>query len=153
LRGRLFFYGRKEATVEMTARQRAFVEAYTDNATEAAIKAGYSPKTAYSQGQRLLKNVEIAQAIRERENERNNPHIATREKRQQFWTRVMNDPNEDMKDRLTASKLLGQSEGDFLDRVEHSGEMELQVNTRAEIRTFLLDREREKRHAGGGGDR
>lgn len=30
-----------------------------DNATQAAIKAGYSKKTAYSIGQRLLKHVEI----------------------------------------------------------------------------------------------
>lgn len=33
------------------------------NATQAAIRAGYSERTAYSQGQRLLKNVEIAKAI------------------------------------------------------------------------------------------
>lgn len=33
------------------------------NATQAAIRAGYSEKTAYSQGQRLLKNVEVAEAI------------------------------------------------------------------------------------------
>jgi phage terminase small subunit len=30
----------------LTVRQRRFVEAYTGNATEAAIKAGYSGKTA-----------------------------------------------------------------------------------------------------------
>jgi hypothetical protein len=35
--------------------------------TQAAIKAGYSPDTAYSSGQRLLKNVEVAAAITERE--------------------------------------------------------------------------------------
>lgn len=33
------------------------------NATQAAIRAGYSPKSAYSQGQRLLKNVEIKAAV------------------------------------------------------------------------------------------
>lgn len=33
------------------------------NATRAAIRAGYSEKTAYSQGQRLLKNVEIQAAL------------------------------------------------------------------------------------------
>lgn len=49
-------------------KQQAFVEAYCHNgfnATQAAITAGYSAKTAYSQGQRLLKNVEIAKAIME----------------------------------------------------------------------------------------
>jgi phage terminase small subunit len=42
-----------------------FVEEYLVdlNATQAAIRAGYSEKTAYSQGQRLLKNVEVAAAI------------------------------------------------------------------------------------------
>lgn len=35
------------------------------NATQAAIRAGYSKATAYSQGQRLLKNVEIAASIDE----------------------------------------------------------------------------------------
>ncbi|WP_300456649.1 terminase small subunit [Desulfobacula sp.] len=33
------------------------------NATQSAIRAGYSKKTAYSQGQRLLKNVEIQKEL------------------------------------------------------------------------------------------
>jgi phage terminase small subunit len=44
-------------------RRQAFVQAYLangHNATQAAIAAGYSARTAYSQGQRLLKNVEVA---------------------------------------------------------------------------------------------
>lgn len=35
------------------------------NATQAAIRAGYSEKTAYSQGQRLLKDVEASARIQE----------------------------------------------------------------------------------------
>jgi hypothetical protein len=45
------------------ARRNVFVQAYIangHNATQAAITAGYSTKTAYSQGQRLLKHVEIS---------------------------------------------------------------------------------------------
>ena len=51
----------------MTPRQTRFVQEYLidPNATQAAVLAGYSEKTAYSQGQRLLKKVEVAQAIRE----------------------------------------------------------------------------------------
>jgi phage terminase small subunit len=51
-----------------TARRNAFVQAYIangNNATQAAITAGYSPKTAYSQGQRLLKKVEISRELAE----------------------------------------------------------------------------------------
>ena len=105
-------------TEKMTARQRTFVEAYSGNATEAAIKAGYSRRSAYSIGNDNLKKPEIKKAIQEREKKRNTPLIANREERQQFWTGVMRDPNADMSDRIAASKLLGQSEGDFLDRVE-----------------------------------
>jgi len=49
----------------MNTRQDIFVSEYlkSGNATEAAINAGYSKKTAYSIGQRLLKNVEINQKI------------------------------------------------------------------------------------------
>ncbi len=46
---------------KIRAKQAQFVQEYlTDfNATQAALRAGYSPKTAYSIGQRLLKKVEI----------------------------------------------------------------------------------------------
>lgn len=49
----------------LTAKQNCFVQEYLVdlNATQAATRAGYSEKTAYSAGQRLLKNVEIQKAI------------------------------------------------------------------------------------------
>lgn len=45
----------------MNARQKRFCDEYLidSNATQAALRAGYSPKTAYSHGQRMLKNVEV----------------------------------------------------------------------------------------------
>lgn len=52
---------------ELTDKQRLFVAEYLVdlNATQAAIRAGYSKKTAASQGQRLLRNVEISNALSE----------------------------------------------------------------------------------------
>ncbi|MCB0404712.1 MAG: terminase small subunit [Bdellovibrionales bacterium] len=49
----------------MNSRQRQFVQEYLRSgcAKVAAERAGYSPRTAYSQGPRLLKNVEVARAI------------------------------------------------------------------------------------------
>lgn len=49
----------------LTPKQSHFVAEYLVdlNATQAAIRAGYSAKTASSQGERLLRNVEIASAI------------------------------------------------------------------------------------------
>jgi phage terminase small subunit len=53
------------APKKLTRRQRVFIDEYLKcfNATKAAIAAGYSEKTAYSIGQRLLKNVEIKAAV------------------------------------------------------------------------------------------
>lgn len=49
----------------MTPKQQSFIAEYLrdKNATQAAIRAGYSKKTAYSQGERLLRNVDVRSAI------------------------------------------------------------------------------------------
>ncbi len=49
----------------ITPKQQLFAQEYLLdlNATHAATRAGYSPATAYSQGQRLLKNVEVQKKI------------------------------------------------------------------------------------------
>lgn len=49
----------------MTKKQKAFVEEYLIdlNATQAAIRAGYSPDTSNEQGARLLANVSVKDAI------------------------------------------------------------------------------------------
>lgn len=49
----------------MTPKQQRFVEEYLIdlNATQAAIRAGYSAKTAQEQGSRLLSNVMVSEAI------------------------------------------------------------------------------------------
>lgn len=56
---------------KLNKRQRTFAEAYAipgtecyGNATKSAIKAGYSEKTAYSQGQRMLKKDEMQSYIK-----------------------------------------------------------------------------------------
>jgi phage terminase small subunit len=51
--------------VSLTAKQQRFVEEYLIdlNATQAAIRAGYSPETAKQQGSRLLTNADIHAAV------------------------------------------------------------------------------------------
>ncbi len=53
---------------KLTPKQRRFVDEYLVdlNATQAAIRAGYSPKTANEQGARLLAKVSVHAAIAER---------------------------------------------------------------------------------------
>jgi len=126
---------------KLTAKQQRFVDAYDGNATKAAIAAGYSEKTAYSAGQRLLKNVGIRTAIQERENRRIQPLIMTREERQTMWSEIARDKGERTQDRLKASELLGKSEADFVERQEISGPDQGPVLIMdAEMTTKLLQR-------------
>lgn len=62
---------RGDGKLKLTLKQQRFCDEYIicGNATQAAIKAGYSEKTAYSQGQRLLKNVEIKSVLKKRTEE------------------------------------------------------------------------------------
>jgi phage terminase small subunit len=64
---------RGEASMaDLTPKQRAFIDEYLVdlNATQAAIRAGYSPDTAGSIGHENLKKPEIAAAIAERKAKR-----------------------------------------------------------------------------------
>ena len=56
----------------LNEKQTRFCQEYVIdlNATQAAIRAGYSKKTAYSQGQRLLKHDEVQEKIQEIKKER-----------------------------------------------------------------------------------
>lgn len=56
----------------LTPKQALFVREYLVdlNATQAAIRAGYSPETAESQGSRLLRKVKVREAIEEANEER-----------------------------------------------------------------------------------
>ena len=108
----------------LTTKQKAFVAAYRGNAAEAARIAGYAPKWADRQAHTLMeKNGEIAAAIKEREQERVDAMIATREERQSFWTSVMRDEKTELKDRLRASELLAKSEADFMERFSNETPM------------------------------
>lgn len=101
----------------LTVRQKRFIEAYNGNASEAARQAGYSERWSASNIDKILKNTEIRAAIQQREQERTDSMIATREERQRFWTTILRDPETDLRDRLRASELLGKSEGDFLEKM------------------------------------
>lgn len=84
-----------------------------NNATQAAIAAGYSEKTAASQGSRLLKSVEIQQYLNKTEQNLNKDlRVMFAEdavKAYSVMIEIMNDPLTPPKDRLVAAR-------DLLDR-------------------------------------
>ena len=76
---------------KMTAKQMRFCDEYLIdmNATQAAIRAGYSKKTAYSIGVENLKKPEIKKQIEERMAEKEEKLIATQDEILKYLTAVM----------------------------------------------------------------
>lgn len=72
-----------------TVRQQKFIDYYEGNATEAAIKAGYSEKTAKSQGQRLLTNVDLFALIEKRLESEKSALIANRTEREEILSSIL----------------------------------------------------------------
>lgn len=100
----------------MNEKQKRFAEIYAanPNATEAAKAAGYSGRTARSQGQRLLTNVDVQKYIKDLQEENAAERIATMTDVKIFWSDTMNDKELKRSDRLKASELLAKSAGAFL---------------------------------------
>lgn len=128
----------------MTNKQKRFADEYLVdlNATQAAIRAGYKEKTAYSQGQRMLKNVEIKTYIEEQLERLHNKKTADAQEVIEYLTSVLRGESEgeelvnefqgegisravnvkkkpSEKDKLRAAELLGKRFGIFTDKIEN----------------------------------
>lgn len=75
----------------MTEKQKRFCDEYlTDlNATQAAVRAGYSKKTAYSIGEENLRKPEIKEYIEKRMAEKESQLIADQDEVMRYLTAVM----------------------------------------------------------------
>lgn len=75
----------------MTDKQKRFCNEYLIdcNATQAAIRAGYSPKTANEQSARLLANVSIKTYIEEQLNKMTSKSVADAEEVMKYLTSVL----------------------------------------------------------------
>lgn len=76
---------------ELTPKQERFIDEYIKdlNATQAAIKAGYSEKTAGVQGSVLLKNPKVSEEIKKRLDSIKSDSIADATEVLEYFTRVM----------------------------------------------------------------
>lgn len=128
---------------KMTDKQKRFCDEYLIdlNATQSAIRAGYSQKTAYSIGVENLKKPEIKKYIDERMAEKEKALIASQDEVLKYLTSVLRgesqstelvvegqgdgyseartilkEPSE--KDRLKAAELLGKRYGLYTEKVE-----------------------------------
>lgn len=114
---------------KLTEKQKRFCDYYiaSGNATESAIKAGYSKSSAKQIASQNLSKVYLREYINKANSELDSDRIADMEEVKAFWTNTMREKESDLKDRLKASELIAKTNGAFIDRVEQSGSINLKV--------------------------
>lgn len=116
---------------KLNLKQQLFIEEYLVdlNATQAAKRAGYSEKTAYSIGQENLNKPEIQEAVQKAFNERSERTEIT----QDYVLGTIKETVEKCKESdntngiLKGCELLGKHLKLFTDKVEHSGDVNINI--------------------------
>ncbi|GAB6638595.1 terminase small subunit [Streptococcus uberis] len=133
---------------KLTLKQKRFADEYiiTGNATESAVKAGYSKKYANTNASKLLQNTTIKKYIDERLKILDSEKIADQKEVLQYLSAVMRGEHKEKtlisigesgqeivdidvgaKDRLKAAELLGRRYKLFTDKVEVDANIETVV--------------------------
>ena len=131
---------------KLTIKQKKFADEYiiSGNATQAAINAGYSEKTARKIGSENLTKPDIKAYIDERMKKLEEDAIADQAEVLKFLTRIMRDEEKEevlvnignfeqeiqtmkvsAKDRIKAAELLGKRYGSWTDKVDLSSDLTL----------------------------
>lgn len=115
----------------LTPKQAAFVREYLVdlNATQAAIRAGYSPRTARAQGHRLLTDADIAAAIEAAQAERAERLQLTADDvlKGLYAEATYDGEGSSHSARVQAWAHIGKHLGMFTDKVETSGSQRIEV--------------------------
>ena len=132
----------------LNEKQQRFADEYLIdlNATQAAIRAGYSERTAGAQASRLLKDVKVSAYIEERMANNKEDTIASADEVMQYLTSVIRGKSRsyvlardelgadrivekppDEKERLKAAELMGKRHQLFTDKVKVDGNMPVMI--------------------------
>lgn len=86
------------------------------NAEKSAVMAGYSPKYARGNAYKIIKRKDVQEYLKYLHSlakAEEQKQIATIADIQEFWTKIMNDKEQTIKNRLKASELLAKAQGAF----------------------------------------
>lgn len=139
----------QKGVVAMNARQKRFCDEYLIdcNATQAAIRAGYSPKTAKVTGAKMLTNANLKAYIDEQLERIHNKKTADAQEVLEYLTAVMRgqhteqtlqligdgvqkitDIDVSARERLKAAELIGKRYGMFKDNLDVGGSIPVVIS-------------------------
>lgn len=110
----------------LTAKQEEFAKGIAEGKTQAdAYRSAYSTKrmtdkTIWENASRLMADTKVAARVRELRDMAAKSTIMTAQKRKEWLTEVINDPEIDINARLKASDQLNRMDGEYTQKVEAS---------------------------------
>nr|DAF51169.1 MAG TPA: Terminase small subunit [Myoviridae sp. ctQVY25]DAW81369.1 MAG TPA: Terminase small subunit [Caudoviricetes sp.] len=127
--------------MKLNARQKSFCEFYvaSGNATESAIKAGYSEKYTNKNVSKIRQNTAVQEYIKELQEKAKTNRIMTAVERREFLTEVIKNGNEKLQDRLKALDILNKMDSEYIEKMQLSGQVDtnpLSGLTTEELRTL-----------------
>jgi len=108
----------------LTANQEQFAKNIAQGMSQIdAYRSAYpkqkmSDKTLYEAASRLMSNSKILARLKELRDIAATPNIITAQKRKEWLTEVINDPDIDINAKLKASDQLNRMEGEYIQKVE-----------------------------------
>lgn len=104
----------------MTPRQKKFAEYYAQcgNAAQSAVQAGYSKKYAAQNADKLLKNTNISEYIKQLSEQAQDDRIMTAKERQALLSDIAKDKDNAPSDRIKAVDTLNKMTGEYTVKVD-----------------------------------
>ena len=108
----------------LTAKQEEFAKKIAEGMTQAdAYRSAYSTKrmtdkTVWENASRLMADSKVLARVRELRDMAAKPTIMTAQKRKEWLTEVINDPDVDINAKLKATDLLNKMDGEYVQKVE-----------------------------------
>ena len=112
---------------DLTPRQLMFADEYvaSGNAYQSAIKAGYSENYAKGNVIKLLENVSVKSYLKSVADKLQSEKIADMREVKEYWTKTMRNEEEETRERTKASELIARTNAAFVDKIEHSGNVDI----------------------------
>jgi phage terminase small subunit len=120
--------------MSLTAKQQSFINEYFKdfNAKEAAIRAGYSEASAHSIGWENLNKPYLRQEI----DRRIELYSMGANERLTVLSDIARAKEEKTADRLKAIEMLGKLAGDYTEKIEHSGKIDVRSLSDEELKAI-----------------
>ena len=115
--------------MRLTDKQRKFCDEYLIdlNATQAAIRAGYTEKYANTNASKLLQNTTITEYIKQLTEDAQTARIMTARERQATLSDIAKDKQNELSDRIRAIDTLNKMTGEYTQKVSIDGDVGVKI--------------------------